>query len=598
MTSAVELRHFNLLRCVGKGAFGKVRIVEKRDTKKLYALKYINKLQCIRMRAIQNIFRERAILEDIHHPLIVNLRFAFQDDDNMFMVIDLMMGGDLRYHLDRLGGFQESAVRFMAAELCSAVAYLHEKSIVHRDLKPDNAPDIFRDRGYLWQIDWWSLGIVLYELLYGKRDRPNFDATYDLEELLLEDNPLTYRPRKKKTIRNAAMTAAAQAHMASHSSSHPTPNASDNGANRTSNRAGQSDGPPTRPQGERGSDGPNHNRPQGVSDGQGSNGVPLPPALANSQAYQALSVKDRTAVDLQFIEDFFRNFDSTVYERYPGIIDPTTLGVGDPPAWVVEAGKGGGGEGESTNVMPATMMGGGGGGGGEKLQTRSAGHVPQAYNFDGDAAIPPPQSTRHRAHPPQADPKPIRKGTLTTPPPSFPLTYTNPVAADAAFTGLPPTSNPTSSTSSTPSLSFASKLVRRVSRSGSAPPSAQTSTTSLHHHQQQQQPPHNPPPVPKLPQPQHRPHQRHPSPPLSSSSSFAPPTNKQLMMGGNGQNALPSPPGSPLVLEGVQQGRGRNASFGGGVGGRGAGMGGRQYSQNGREGVVGGGGYQGFGGGR
>ncbi|KAJ3068516.1 hypothetical protein HK102_007153, partial [Quaeritorhiza haematococci] len=126
-----ELRHFNLLRCVGKGAFGKVRIVEKRDTKKLYALKYINKMQCLRMRATQNIFRERAILEEIDHPFIVNLRFAFQDDENMFFVLDLMMGGDLRFHLDRLGGFSEAQVRFMCAEVACALNYLHTHKIVH-----------------------------------------------------------------------------------------------------------------------------------------------------------------------------------------------------------------------------------------------------------------------------------------------------------------------------------------------------------------------------------------------------------------------------------------------------------------------------------
>ncbi|KAJ3259764.1 hypothetical protein HK104_006904, partial [Borealophlyctis nickersoniae] len=203
-TAPVELRHFNLLRCVGKGAFGKVRIVEKRDTKQLYALKYINKLQCIKMRAIQNIFRERAILEEIEHPFLVNLRFAFQDDQNMFMVTDLMMGGDLRYHLDRIGGFEEEAVKFFATELVLALEYMHSHSIVHRDLKPDNvlldrdghvhitdfniavhfdkrvltsqsgtlaymAPEVFAGRGYTWTVDWWSLGVVLYECIWGRR---------------------------------------------------------------------------------------------------------------------------------------------------------------------------------------------------------------------------------------------------------------------------------------------------------------------------------------------------------------------------------------------------------------------------------------------
>ncbi|KAI8905694.1 kinase-like protein [Powellomyces hirtus] len=321
----IDLRHFELLRCVGKGAFGKVRIVEKKDTKQLYALKYINKMQCIKMRAVPNIFRERAILEEIDHPFVVNLRFAFQDDENMFMVLDLMNGGDVRYHLDRLGGFSPDVVRFIAMELVCALSYLHKKHIVHRDLKPDNvlfdkdghvhltdfniavhynikrltsqsgtlsymAPEVFTKTGYSWPIDWWSLGIFLYEALFGKRpfrgqtdeelrdnichqdlhvpivnlvtnkpvalssegenllrrllerdvrkrigcgtmgveeieahpwfrgidwdtvqrmkyqptfvpdpNQANFDPTFDLEELLLDDNPLNYRPRKKKS---------------------------------------------------------------------------------------------------------------------------------------------------------------------------------------------------------------------------------------------------------------------------------------------------------------------------------------------------------------------------------------------------------------
>lgn len=84
------------------------------------------------MSATQNIFRERAILEEVVHPFLVNLRYAFQDDENMFFVLDLMMGGDLRFHIDRLAGLKEKQVCFIAAEVASGIAYLHKNNIVHR----------------------------------------------------------------------------------------------------------------------------------------------------------------------------------------------------------------------------------------------------------------------------------------------------------------------------------------------------------------------------------------------------------------------------------------------------------------------------------
>ncbi|KAJ3122467.1 hypothetical protein HK098_002805 [Nowakowskiella sp. JEL0407] len=412
--SEIELRHFVLLRCVGKGAFGRVRIVEKKDIKKHFALKYINKMQCIKMHAIQNIFRERAILEEINHPFMVNLRYAFQDDENMFMVLDLMIGGDLRYHLDRLGGFPEKVVRFYATELALAFRYLHSKGIAHRDIKPDNllldefghihitdfniavhftpskmlksqsgtlaymAPEVFGNHGYLWEVDWWSLGVVLYECLYGKRpfrganneavthsicrsdliipainlltkqpvvvsqegisairgfltrdckqrlgctpggfedlqkhpwfngvnweaterklqqppfvppsETANFDATYDLEELLLEDNPLTYGPKKKKKEKEKEKDADQKPNSGPYS-------------------------------------GPSGQKSQIPMDG--TRPIPKPPSN--------LSAKEKIQWELNFIEDNFRSFDSMMYEKYVGFVDPAMKRVSEPPSWV------------------------------------------------------------------------------------------------------------------------------------------------------------------------------------------------------------------------------------------------------------------------
>jgi serine/threonine kinase 32 len=128
----VDLTHFTLLRSVGKGAFGKVRVVQHKGTNQLFALKYINKAKCIKMHAVENIISERRLLESIEHPLIVNLRYAFQDDEHMFLALDIMAGGDARYHMDRMGVMSEDCVRFYAAEISLGLHYLHQKNIVHR----------------------------------------------------------------------------------------------------------------------------------------------------------------------------------------------------------------------------------------------------------------------------------------------------------------------------------------------------------------------------------------------------------------------------------------------------------------------------------
>ncbi|TFL01934.1 kinase-like protein [Pterulicium gracile] len=199
----INLWHFDLHRVVGKGAFGKVRVVEHKKSNQLYALKYIDKSSCIRQKAVANIIQERRLLEE--HPFVVNLRYAFQDDGNCFFVLDLMLGGDLRFHLERFPVVPEEVVRFWVAELCLAINHLHRHKIVHRDIKPDNilldeaghahltdfnvalhysatrkhssvagsmpymAPQVIGRKGYSWEIDYWSLGVTAYELLFRRR---------------------------------------------------------------------------------------------------------------------------------------------------------------------------------------------------------------------------------------------------------------------------------------------------------------------------------------------------------------------------------------------------------------------------------------------
>ncbi|KAI7827197.1 kinase-like domain-containing protein [Kickxella alabastrina] len=215
------LHKFRLLRVIGRGSFGKVRIVEHRETGKAYALKYINKATCINMKSHHNTIRERDMLEEIDHPFIVNLRFSFQDEFTMYVVMDLMIGGDLRFHMLRRR-FVEGVVKFWMAELVCAINHLHRNHhIVHRDIKPDNiliddrghaaltdfniatrikgtvphysvagtanymAPEVVGGTGYTYSVDWWSLGVVMYECIYGKRPFRHKKSNEELKLALL-----------------------------------------------------------------------------------------------------------------------------------------------------------------------------------------------------------------------------------------------------------------------------------------------------------------------------------------------------------------------------------------------------------------------------
>lgn len=219
----VSLEDFRRVVVLGNGAFGEVLLVEKKDTGKRYAMKVMEKAKLSLGLNLRELPVERSILEMVRHPFIVRLHYAFQTDAYLYIVLDFLAGGELFFHLGR-EPFDEYRAKFYTAEIALAIGYLHSKDIIYRDLKPENvvldknghacltdfglakpnigigdttstycgtpeyqAPEFLLGDRHGRAVDWWSLGIMLYEMLLGIP--PFYDEeqnTHVVYELILE----------------------------------------------------------------------------------------------------------------------------------------------------------------------------------------------------------------------------------------------------------------------------------------------------------------------------------------------------------------------------------------------------------------------------
>ncbi len=262
LSQSLSIKDFHLIKVLGRGSFGKVYLVRpsKAPQSEVYAMKVLRKQEVIRRHQVEHTLTERYILATILHPFILSLRHAFQTPDKLYMVTDYCPGGELFFHLKRLRRFTEGMMRFYSAQISVALAHLHKHQIIYRDLKPENilldqqgnikltdfglsrrltgpsstksssasssspnspnsqtseltfcgtpeylSPEMILHRknasGYGKEVDWWSLGIVCFELLTGWPPFYDRDFHRMCEKILYR--PLHFPTQKYNLTRDA-----------------------------------------------------------------------------------------------------------------------------------------------------------------------------------------------------------------------------------------------------------------------------------------------------------------------------------------------------------------------------------------------------------
>lgn len=200
----LSMENFRIISVIGRGVYGKVMLVEDiKNPAKKYAIKSIRKSNLIESDKVHTVLTERNILAKCQHPFIVSLFFAFQTPSKFYFGLEYAPGGEIFFHMQKRGNLPLKEVKYYVAEISLAFDFLHKHNIIYRDLKPENvlldsegfikltdfglskdlssidktstfcgtaeylAPELVNHQSYDYAIDWWTLGIFTFELLFG-----------------------------------------------------------------------------------------------------------------------------------------------------------------------------------------------------------------------------------------------------------------------------------------------------------------------------------------------------------------------------------------------------------------------------------------------
>ncbi|XP_029433745.1 protein kinase C zeta type isoform X1 [Rhinatrema bivittatum] len=222
ISQGLGLQDFDLIRVIGRGSYAKVLLVRLKKNNEVYAMKVVKKELVHDDEDIDWVQTEKHVFEQASsNPFLVGLHSCFQTASRLFLVIEYVNGGDLMFHMQRQRKLPEEHARFYAAEICIALNFLHERGIIYRDLKLDNvlldadghikltdygmckeglgpgdttstfcgtpnyiAPEILRGEEYGFSVDWWALGVLMFEMMAG---RSPFDIITDNPDMNTED---------------------------------------------------------------------------------------------------------------------------------------------------------------------------------------------------------------------------------------------------------------------------------------------------------------------------------------------------------------------------------------------------------------------------